>query len=122
MPARPESAFWRVPDEPATYLSQPVTCPHCGYIVDAHESMSGGGPHDGAVSFCLRCGRFAMYVVTGLTLALRMPTDDERADVEREPSYQRLRAAWQSAYGPAGPNTHQDEAELLQRLREQEDD
>ena len=93
-----------------THKHAPLSCPVCGYRVDAAAPMTGTrAPKDGDAALCLACASVNIYVVAAGATALRVPTLEERAEFARDPAVQeatqrlievrdRARASW-----PRGP-------------------
>lgn len=60
-----------------------LPCPHCATPNSGHASGTDPdrSPEDGDGSVCWRCGGLAVFVASPLGLALRIPTEAERADM-----------------------------------------
>jgi hypothetical protein len=89
-----------------------VPCPICGYVLDEStflgpERAERAAPVDGDVSVCLACASASFY--TAGASSLRPPTADERAELARDPFFQRaiealIDARERSASWPKGPS------------------
>lgn len=75
-------------------------CPHCGYehtgIVDAEDT--GVTPSTGDTSLCIRCGKLCIIDMS-LPGKMRVPTDDEQAETERDPLWHGMLRAWKYVKG-----------------------
>jgi len=66
-------------------------CPHCGYEVDAAASIGvTATPEPGDFMLCLDCGGWGIETDDSL---IRLPSEEEQADIDREPA---CIAAWQA--------------------------
>jgi len=65
-------------------------CPTCGRENNAHTGVTGDDPPvAGAATICLACASWAVFTPTdGGGLALRLPTNDELAQIRRSPDAQ----------------------------------
>jgi hypothetical protein len=77
-----------------------IACPTCGRINTDHDRAPGQEPRDGDVGLCWGCGNLAIFVKVDGSLAQRLPTDAEQADIEQDPEFQRARAAIAAAASP----------------------
>ncbi len=72
-------------------------CPHCGRINDSHD-----GPHpadkpvSGDVSLCWGCGGLGIFTDGGI----RMPTQQEQAELEADSQVRAAQAAIRESYTP----------------------
>lgn len=70
----------------------PAPCPYCGTRLDgAFNTGDDAAPTKGDVTICAYCA--GLCVFDGEPLALRFPTDDEAADMVRDPRVERARQA-----------------------------
>lgn len=78
-----------------TRLSTSPRCPVCNTLLNA-ATASGANPEarpaEGDVTICVRCTAALFYVGTGRSLTLRLPTDDELAELQRDPAIARQKA------------------------------
>lgn len=86
--ARERRAILEAPD--TDWTPAPLPCPHCGAGNNGH--MAAGPlpavPHDGDLSLCAYCGRWAIFEGGGL----RKPNAAERADIAANPDCKRAQA------------------------------
>lgn len=75
-------------------LEQMTVCPHCGRTNDQHTNMTGSRiPRSGDVSVCWECACLAIYVAGPFGVSLRVPTDEEAAELAADPDLRRLLSA-----------------------------
>lgn len=70
------------------YRHSNMTCPACGYVMDASSTVHGenqaeAAPTDGDWSICIACG--AVNVYTNGATGLRPPTAEERNEFNADP-------------------------------------
>ena len=66
-------------------------CPYCGAALGFATSMEGYTPEEDCATFCGECGGTLRFT---RELAVRKPTDQERAADLRNPEFQKLIAGW----------------------------
>ena len=63
-----------------------IACPHCAGPLDCHVGVTNDTPpSDGDFTLCWRCRRVAVYVVGPFGMTLRVPTEDEEAEIGADP-------------------------------------
>jgi hypothetical protein len=72
-----------------SFRMPPGHCPSCGHKLDAATSLDNELPSPGDASLCLYCQNIMILDVDD---TLRLPTDEERAELEADPDVQDLRA------------------------------
>lgn len=72
-------------------------CPHCGAELDGAAPMGRPtAPKAGARAMCAYCGRFSVFGEGG---TLRLPTEEEAADIAADPAAIRMRVAYATMHG-----------------------
>jgi hypothetical protein len=88
-----------MPNE-STY-QQPTTCPHCGASQDLHTNTTGARPpKDGDVAICWRCHGIAVYAAGPFGVVRRKPTEQEDAQIRRDPCTRHVLTVMARARGP----------------------
>ncbi len=76
-----------------------TVCPWCLCEHDLVAELVDEGapvPYEGALSLCIRCGKFSLFTET---LTLRRPTRDEQREYDTDPHLVQVRLAWMEALG-----------------------
>jgi predicted RNA-binding Zn-ribbon protein involved in translation (DUF1610 family) len=68
-------------------------CPHCGRANDTSSSREDAVPKHGDVSICWGCGGVAIFEDGPFGMSSRLPTDEELANVMRDPQVQAILSA-----------------------------
>lgn len=60
-----------------------AACPYCGTVNTHHDNVNGdSAPTEGAISICFRCVQPSIYTAD---LSLRIPTPEERKEIDADP-------------------------------------
>lgn len=83
-----------------TYLVKAdLRCPHCGVPAEEQDARSPKSrPRPGDISMCWDCRNLGVFVETPDGLSLRVPTDAERDELERDPRVRAARGALAESY------------------------
>lgn len=74
-----------------------TSCPWCGKLHDAHSSGGDRDPQPGDLALCWGCEEPAIFTET---LELRKPTDEEMADIKKDPKVGSYLRAMHAGLGP----------------------
>jgi len=74
-----------------------ANCPHCGRLNDQHATDEPKEPTEGDISLCWKCGGAAIFTSDGV----RKPTDEEEADISKDPDVKKFRYAMAEALTPS---------------------
>lgn len=70
----------------------PVTCPHCGAVMDGQAQIDGDStPDEGSVAICIYCTNISVFGEGGASL--RRPTEEEQVEFAANERLQYLRFA-----------------------------
>jgi len=73
-------------------------CPHCGRTNQVADGPSPESkPEPGDISICWRCGKVSVFAENGST---RLPTEEEAAEIQRDPEIRKALALRAECYTP----------------------
>lgn len=76
-----------------------TVCPWCLREHDLVGELTRDGtpvPYEGALSLCIKCGKFAVFKED---LTLRRPTREEQREYDTDPHLAQVQLAWMQAQG-----------------------